>query len=193
LCTECLDKFPHADNENLEKFNTYALFDYKNKVLRKALWALKYRGRTTLARIFGRALYDCLLEELHDKILFENFREPILMPIPLSRKRLRERGFNQAYLLAKEIYQFDAGQTCVLEAYVLGKTKETKPQMSLKNKEERLKNIKGCFSVKNSEKIRGRNIILIDDITTTGATLREAQKVLKKAGARNIIGFTIAH
>jgi len=193
LCKECLVEFPRADNENLEKFNTYALFDYKNKTLKKALWALKYKGRTTLVRIFAQMLYDELLEELNDKALFENFSNPILLPIPLSRRRLRERGFNQAELLAKELSRIDNNQTFSLQRYALEKIRETKPQMSIKNKEERLQNVKECFGIKNSEKIQGQNIILIDDITTTGATMIEAQRVLRKAGAKKVIGFTIAH
>ncbi|KKS56700.1 MAG: Competence protein F, partial [Candidatus Nomurabacteria bacterium GW2011_GWF1_42_40] len=80
-----------------------------------------------------------------------------------------------------------------LEKDILIKPKDTKHQAHIENRSERLKNIIGSFTVKNSEIIKGRNIILIDDILTTGATLSEARKVLKRAGARKVIAFTVAH
>ena len=76
---------------------------------------------------------------------------------------------------------------------VLIKPQETEHQARIHNRSARLKNIVGSFSVKNEELIKNKNIILIDDITTTGATLTEAKKVLKHAGARKIIAFTVAH
>ena len=73
------------------------------------------------------------------------------------------------------------------------KNKETIHQANIKNRNIRLKNLIGSFIVKNKEEIKNRNIILIDDITTTGATLNEARKTLKKAGAKKIVAFTVAH
>ena len=83
----------------------------------------------------------------------------------------------------------------ILEKNILIKPKETKHQARIHNRGERLKNIIGSFAIKNTEKnlLKNRNIILIDDIITTGATLTEARKTLKKAGARKIIAFTVAH
>ena len=82
-----------------------------------------------------------------------------------------------------------------LENNILIKPKETEHQARIENRQKRLKNILGSFSVKNEkvELVKGRNIILIDDIATTGATLNEARKILKQAGAGKIIAFTIAH
>ena len=80
-----------------------------------------------------------------------------------------------------------------LEKNILIKPKETEHQARIKDRRERLKNLIGSFAVKNGEKIKNKNIILIDDITTTGATLSEARKILKQYGARRIIAFTVAH
>ena len=84
-----------------------------------------------------------------------------------------------------------------LEKDFLIKPKETEHQARIENRKERLKNIQGSFAVKNTanniNSIKNKNIILIDDITTTGATLAEARKVLKQAGARKVIAFTVAH
>ena len=86
-----------------------------------------------------------------------------------------------------------------LENNILIKIKETEHQARIKNRNVRLKNLIGSFVIKSDKQnknvnlIRNRNIILIDDITTTGATLKEAQKILKQAGARKVIAFTVAH
>ena len=160
------------------------------------------------------------MEELSELSVMENFREPLLIPIPLSAKRYHERGYNQAELICKELVRLSrnhltknplasplsggnnlspltrGGQEGLrLENNILIKPKETEHQARIHNRNERLKNIIGSFAVKNSSEnlIKKRNIILIDDITTTGATLNEARKVLKQAGARKIIAFTLAH
>jgi predicted amidophosphoribosyltransferase len=80
-----------------------------------------------------------------------------------------------------------------LESNILSKPRETEHQAHIENRTERLKNIIGSFGVKNISIIKNRNIILIDDITTTGATLAEAKKTLKQSGAKKIIAFTVAH
>ena len=143
--------------------------------------------------VFAEALYGRILEELADHAQFENFREPILISIPLAPKRKRGRGFNQATLLCKELVKLDKDVNFKLEKNVLYKPKDTEHQAKIEDRRKRLQNIVGSFSVKNSEIIRGENIILIDDVTTTGATLAEARKVLRAAGAKKIIAFTIAH
>ena len=123
----------------------------------------------------------------------ENFRDALLVPIPLSGSRLRERGFNQALLLCESLVALDNNQNFKLEKNVLIKPKETEHQAKIEDRQKRLKNIIGSFAVKNPELIQKKNIILIDDITTTGATLHEAKKILRAAGARKVIAFTIAH
>lgn len=116
----------------------------------------------------------------------------VIVPIPLHSKKERERGFNQAVLIAGVLHEcLDVGCPKV-EIGVLTKTKNTKSQTDLKNYEERTRNIEGCFALKYPEKISGKNILLVDDVFTSGATMKEAVKVLKRAGARKIIGFVIA-
>src|SRR3989344_6085699 len=121
----------------------------------------------------------------------------ILIPIPLSSKRYRERGYNQAELLCENLVKLDENVNFKLEKNILIKQIDTKHQAHILNRSERLKNIVGSFTIlytgKNIGLIKNKNIILIDDITTTGATLTEARKVFKQAGARKIIAFTVAH
>src|SRR5204863_311048 len=116
-----------------------------------------------------------------------------LIPIPLSPKRMRERGFNQALLIASALCRIDRGENFTLEKDVLQKPKETRHQAEIENRSERLKNLIGSFALRNPEKIENHNLILLDDVSTTGATLAEARKTLQKAGARKIIAFTVAH
>jgi len=190
LCQKCLIEFPEAERESAKWI--FPMYDYRNPIVKKSIWFLKYKNKRKIAEIFAELMYERILEELADLSLIENFRDPILIPIPLAPKRMRERGFNQALLISKKLKKLSA-EKFILEGNVLIKPKDTEHQAKIENRSERLKNIVGSFSIKNGEQIKGRNIILIDDVTTTGATLAEAKKVLKQAGAKKIIAFTVAH
>jgi predicted amidophosphoribosyltransferase len=92
----------------------------------------------------------------------------------------------------KELAKYDGGKNFEVHFHVLSKIRETPHQAKLKNKTDRLKNLKGSFKA-NAGLVKGRNIILIDDVITTGTTMREAAKTLREAGAKKVIGFAIAH
>jgi predicted amidophosphoribosyltransferase len=97
-------------------------------------------------------------------------------------------------LICEELVHLSkAGEVLVLEKNVLVKIEDTEHQARIKDRNVRLKNLAGTFAVKNPELIAKKNIILIDDVTTTGATLNEARRTLKKSGARKVIAFTVAH
>ncbi|MCX6717627.1 MAG: phosphoribosyltransferase family protein, partial [Candidatus Taylorbacteria bacterium] len=105
---------------------------------------------------------------------------------------IKKRGFNQCELLVKILTELDNNQNFQSETKAIFKIKETIHQSETKNKSKRLKNLEGCFSA-DPLKVRGKCIILIDDVITTGATMKEVSKTLKDAGARKVIGFSIAH
>lgn len=194
LCLACLSDAPGAERESASWI--FPLYDYRHPAIKKSLWLLKYKGKKRLANIFAESIYGKILEELSELSVMENFVEPILIPIPLSPKRYRERGFNQVELICRELIKLNAlhhGADFKLENNILIKPKETEHQARIKDRRARLKNLSGSFAIKNEEKIKNRNIILVDDITTTGATLSEARKILKKSGAKKIIAFTVAH
>ncbi|MES3031758.1 MAG: phosphoribosyltransferase family protein [Patescibacteria group bacterium] len=196
LCIKCLSNIRVAERETAEWI--FPIYDYRDPPIKKALWLLKYKGKKRLAIVFAEIVHGKILEELSDLSLLENFRNPILIPIPLSKNRLRERGYNQVELICKEIIKLNDlrhGVNMTLENNILIKPKETEHQARIENRRERLKNIVGSFAVKNEDKnkLKNKNVILIDDITTTGATLDEARKTLRKAGAKKIIAFTVAH
>lgn len=185
LCNTCL-KHVRRPERTCPNW-IYPLFDYRDPVVKKVVWALKYKNRKNLAIIIAELLRAKIEEELADLEILENFREPIVIPIPLAKSRLRERGYNQSELIAKELTSF------VVATKVLIKVKDTPHQARIENRQTRMQNVVGSFGVKNKDLIKDRNIILIDDVATTGATLAEAKKVLKNSGAKKIIAFTFAH
>ena len=114
---------------------------------------------------------------------------PVVIPLPLSARRERERGFNQSLLIAKHI----AGRFSLpIASDALTRSRHAKPQSEIKGIEARRKNVEGCFSVADAGPVAGRNIILVDDVVTSGATLFEAARVLKGAGARRILALAVA-
>ncbi len=193
LCIPCLADSPAAEREGLPWVSP--LFDYRHPPVKKALWLLKYKNKKQLGHTFAQVLYGKIIEELSELSIMENFREPLLIPIPLSKKRYRERGYNQAELIAEELVKIDNNINFTLANDVLIKIKDVEHQARIRNRRERLQNIVGSFGIQASKEniVYKRNIILIDDILTTGATLSEAKKVLKAAGARKVIAFTVAH
>lgn len=113
----------------------------------------------------------------------------MVLPVPLYKKRLRERGFNQSALLGKYV----AKRLGVpLNLYSLARNRDTRPQVGLSAK-ERKKNIRNAFEIKEEGVIKGRRVLLIDDVFTTGATTRECSKVLKKAGVQEVFVITLSH
>lgn len=173
-----------------------ALYSYRHPSIKKTLWALKYRNNTTTAEIFGNALYEHLLERAHEFTAFSSASQndkPTVIPIPLHKRRLRTRGFNQSEKIVAALKLLDTNESFLYADDILVKIKETAPQASLKNKQERSQNIRGCFTVRNAEKIKNKVVIVVDDITTTGATLNEALGALKNAGASAVYGIAIAH
>lgn len=171
--------------------NIISLFSYRDPLVRQAIWELKYRGNKKIAKLLAEALCDELLAFLEEYAPLANFIEPLLIPIPLSRKRESERGFNQCRLLAEEITELDGGRNFTLSS-ALRKIKDTQSQTKQNTRAKRLENLDGCFEADNAVVV-GRNIILIDDVATTGATIEEAKRALRKAGAKKVIAFTVAH
>lgn len=191
FCLKCLADSPRAERECPKWI--FPLYEYRHPSIKKSVWLLKYKGKRPIASVFAEVMYGRIIEELADLSVMENFREPLLVPIPLSKARYRERGFNQAELICRKLAELDGEKNFKLEKNVLIKPKDGVHQAKIENRAERIKNMVGSFATANEEKVKGRNIILVDDVITTGATLSEAKKVLRNAGARKIIAFTIAH
>lgn len=173
--------------------NTLSLFNYKDKIVKKAIWSLKFKNNQAIAKLFAEVIYDNLVEELSNLKLTANFDRPLLIVIPLSRQRYKDRGYNQVDLIAQAIAKLDRGIFLDYKKNVLKKIKNTQAQSGIKNKENRLKNVRGCFKITDPKIIQNQNIILLDDVTTTGATLTEAVSTLKTAQPKKILCVTFAH
>lgn len=152
--------------------------------LKEIIHKFKYHQKKYLAKVLGNLMVDYLKDDFWIDIK----NVDIIIPIPLHRKRERERGFNQSELLGKNIASYFKIE---ILSNVLFRTKETRPQFFLRER-ERKENIKNAFTLKNEEIIKNKNILLIDDIYTTGSTLREASKTIKKAKTKNIYCLTLA-
>lgn len=169
-CGECL-----KDEPAFESAACYGLYE---GALRKAINLLKYHNVKRLSR----PLSDILLQMKVPDV-------DAVLPVPLYETRLRKREFNQSALIAKYMAE-GLGSKLILDSLV--KIRDTKAQVGLNSKERR-KNMRNAFGIKNRELIEGKQILLIDDVATTGATIRECSRVLKKAGAGSVHVITLAH
>ena len=163
-----------------------AIFSYRDRRVRTLIWEIKYRAN---ARLIESAA-EVLLMEIHSHITAGE--KILLIPIPLSGKRLRERGFNQVEKLVAAVCKKDLSGSVENGSGLLIKQKHTVPQTEL-SRAERLQNLVGAFVLKEPEHARGRTCIVLDDVSTTGATIAEAKKVLHAAGARKVEGLVLAH
>ena len=146
-----------------------------------AVYRLKYKNRRSYAPVFAEEMYACFADEI------ARWKIDEIIPIPLHPSRKRSRGFNQAELLAAEISE----RTGIpMRNDVLFRIKKTKPQKKLDGK-ERGRNMSGAFAVSGAWN-PCRNVLLIDDIYTTGSTIDRAAKILRIAGAENVYFLTIS-
>ena len=195
FCAPCLSALPPAPaaSDVAGAPRAYAPFAYRHEPLRKALWALKFKGNREVARVCGTLLYDHIIPLLEEYALYHGVTMPLLVPVPISRRRRWARGYNQAELIARALVTHDEGRSFELATDALAKIKDVPPQTSLREKSARLKNIEGCFAIKNPARVAGRDVIVLDDIYTTGATFKEARRALKRAHARTVICVAVAH
>lgn len=156
-----------------------ALYEYGTAA--EAIYRLKYGGRREYADFFGEQITEYLGEFIRDVC------PDGIVPIPLHRRRRASRGYNQAALLAKAV-----GRRLNIPVYpeMLVRVRNTAPQKKL-NAEERQNNLKRAFNMGRND-VKLKTIIVMDDIYTTGATIDEAARVLKEAGAESIYFITLA-
>ncbi|HVN20877.1 MAG TPA: ComF family protein, partial [Dongiaceae bacterium] len=156
--------------------------------LRELIHLLKYSGVKPAADVLGRMLGETLSklapEFAQDKVL--------LVPVPLYRGKRRQRGFNQAEMIARAaLKRGDAGERLMLVAHVLQRVRETKSQIGLTSHQRR-ENMRGAFAVARAAEVTGREIVVVDDVYTTGTTVSECARVLQRAGAAKVWVATVA-
>lgn len=181
LCKKCEKILELHEEQNIIKVENMNfeeliyIFKYEG-IIRENLLKYKFEEKSYLYKTFVNFLLK------NDKI-FENMKNyDTIIPVPISKKRNRQRGYNQSFLIAKEISKYT---NLKLINNCLFKTKNVIEQSKL-TKEEREQNIKNVYSLKNGDKIESKKILLIDDIYTTGSTVNECCRILKKANPKKI-------
>lgn len=209
LCKRCLNQIPRSRGPECigckkavplgktcyfcEKDNhidqLFIASNYDFSMLAKAIKVFKYRFISDLSDPLSNLLKNhCrwLLRKRKFNLLEQN---PVVLSVPLHPRRLNWRGFNQSELLASKLSQ--NLQLGFLPG-VLKRIRNDIPQADLSEREERINNARGQFVINSEEEISGRNILLIDDVCTTGATLNECARVLKEAGATKVMALVVA-
>lgn len=189
ICDLCLLRVKQCNQTEHE--NVFALYDYKSPLIKKAIWKLKYYHTPYLGKKFGELLYESFIEEINNLRNFSLGSPIYVIPVPTSKIRKQKRGYNQTEIIAKSFCQ--KNYFLKFKNKIIYKNRETIPQARLTNRNKRLKNLIGAFSLKNENEIKSKTIIIIDDVTTTGSTMMEIMKILNKSGARRVIGLAVAH
>lgn len=187
LCPQCKIKLKKLIKANITKmsnknFTNHAyLFTYGG-IIREKIIKYKFKDSAYLYKTFA----EIIIKNKKMCGFIKNY--DIIIPVPIHKKRYKERGYNQSELLASEIAKT---LNISIEKRVLIKNVNNTPQSKL-SKIERKNNANGVYKIINAQKIKNKKIIIIDDIYTTGSTANECSKVLKQAGASEIAVFTIA-
>ena len=181
LCVATLRRTPRGGAQTGDFFSTcVSPFYYEDKV-RDSIHRYKFREATGYANTYGRLIADCIRENLAG-------RYDLISWVPLSAQRLKKRGYDQAMLLAMAA----ALELSDVAVETLKKHTDVPAQSGVGSEEKRRANIAGVFRVSDAELVQDRRILLIDDIVTTGATLSECARILRRAGAAEVLCATLA-
>ena len=186
ICEECYTKLDFFDEEDDEKVlykkyydKVFATFSYEGKIA-EIIKEYKYKHKAYLFRIFAKLMFYNIKDE--------QIEADVILSVPLYPKREKARGYNQAHLIARNMSKLMG-----IKYYdkVLKRIKST-DSLALCNKEQRSKIIEGAFVIEDKSKICDKNVIIIDDVFTTGVTVNECSKVLKLNGAKSVVVIVLA-
>ena len=185
-CKSCRKDINFKIETNISKdfyFDKHIYFFQYEDEIRNLILNYKFKDKSYLYKFFSEIIIKnkkiCRILKSYD----------IIIPVPIHKKRKSERGYNQSELIARDLAE--KIQDIKLENKVVIKKNNTKKQSEL-SKEERKKNVIDAYEIINSEKIKDKSIVLFDDIYTTGSTVNEISKILKRSGAKKILVVTIA-
>jgi|SRR6185295_7589580 len=166
-----------------------ALFPYRDPKIRAVVRALKYHGDTALFPHIGRFLGEYAVDVLSEKRTLAGWHDVLLVPMALSKARLRERGYSQAERIASSMLPY-LDHEVSFAPHALSRD-DRKSQVTV-NRAERIRNVKGAFRA-DPLAVDGKYILLIDDVVETGATMEDARRALVAAGAKDVFGISVAH
>lgn len=195
ICSKCFNKIPlitdhlafveefmHGTDPGSTWFDgVFCVCEYSG-IIKEAIMRYKYFGKYSYYRAFANLMADML------KTMINVAEFDIIISVPLHKQRERRRGYNQSLLISKELGKIIGIPD---KSGLLTRLRYTDTQ-SLLHKNERYLNVKGAFKVTNEKEVEGKVILLIDDVLTTGYTLNECSRMLKKAGAREVYAAVIA-
>ncbi len=185
LCGVCRSRLP--DNKKTchkdAKYILGSASNFDNQIVQKIIKNLKYEKRSENSKALAYLLQSFIIRSNF------NFQDFILIPIPIHKNKEKLRGFNQTELIADELSKLIGVK--VLKN-ILFKVRDTDSQTKMEDYKSREINIENSFSIKSNDLIKDKNIIILDDVTTSGATLKETSRVLKKSGVKKIIALVVA-
>ncbi len=161
---------------------------YYESVVARAVWSFKYKRDKQILQELSTRILPSVLSELF--AIKERDKDTILVPVPLHKTREKERGYNQSHLFARYL---GAITNIPTESGAIERVKKTQPQAKCRSKKERIQNTQGAFAVRDSNPLRGRTIILVDDVVTTGSTAKEVvREIRKESKPLEVIVFCLA-
>ncbi|MGZ4889963.1 MAG: phosphoribosyltransferase family protein, partial [Candidatus Angelobacter sp.] len=176
LCGMCRRAAPH--------FRRAAAYGAYEGALRDLIHLFKYQGTRPAGKLLGSLLNQAVTAmALRDSL--------IVVPVPLWSGKRNARGFNQAEAIARTFMDFQTSRSIHLDTSILVRTRETASQTGL-TRHQRRANVRGAFAVLRPEKVKGRSILIVDDVMTTGTTAGECARVLRRAGAKEVFVATVA-
>lgn len=158
------------------------LLPFKDPLVRAAIHEAKFQGNAKAWRLLATAL-ETYLKQLPD--------DTVVVPIPLSLPRRLKRGYNQVAVVARLAAK--GAQRAKLQENILYRRHHTKAQTGMRDRADRIENMKGAFGIRDPKAVTDRNIIILDDVTTTGATLKAARSVLKEHHPRSVTLLALSH
>ena len=184
MCAACEKKLPYTANGGVKEGEFFSVCVsplYYEGDVRESILRFKFKEATSYASLYGKLIAACIRENLDG-------RYDLISWVPLSARRLKKRGYDQAMLLAMAA----ALELEDVAVETLDKHTDVPAQSGMGSEEKRRANISGAYRVPDPELIQGKRVLLIDDIVTTGSTLSECARVLREAGAQEILCATLA-
>lgn len=188
LCDNCIQSIRLDYKQDDESI--ISLFDYQDEIIKKVIWKLKYHKKRYLGQKLGKLLFDSQIEYISELKKLSLGQPILVVPVPISKNKLKLRGYNQSKSIA---WGFCDDKTLKLKANIIKRVKDGIPQAKIKSRRRRLENVKGVFEINKKESVENRIVFVIDDVTTTGGTIKEIMHILKEAKAKKVIGLTLAH
>ncbi len=211
---EAYAKLPPAPDYSglaVELPGSRSVFAYKDERVAKLVWSIKYKKSVHAVKIGGYALFKALIESDENVVTFPKSQKErvagdraniLVIPMPITTRRRKERGYNQCELLLDEMERLQkssadqrVGPNVVFEKNVLVRTQHASRQ-TLKGRADRVESAKGIFSVNEKADKNLANfsqVVIMDDVITTGSTMHEAIETMKKAGFENVAALSLAH